>query len=50
MSFVFQTQYQGDDPAVLIDNMDLFNELVRGSGSSGMLLFQQIAVGSEFQI
>ena len=45
MSFVFQTHYQGDDPSVLIDNMDLFNELVQGSGSSGMLLFQQIAAG-----
>lgn len=45
MSFVFQTHYQGDDPSVLIDNMGLFNELVKGSGSSGMLLFQQIAAG-----
>ena len=45
MSFVFQTHYQGDDPSVLIDNMGLFNELVQGSGSSGMLLFQQIAAG-----
>ena len=45
MSFVFQTHYQGDDPSVLIDNMGLFNQLVQGSGSSGMLLFQQIAAG-----
>ncbi len=45
MSFVFQTHYQGDDPSVLVDNMGLFNELVKGSGSSGMLLFQQIAAG-----
>jgi len=45
VSFVFQTHYQGDDPSVLIDNMGLFNELVQGSGSSGMLLFQQIAAG-----
>ena len=45
VSFVFQTHYQGDDPSVLIDNMGLFKQLVQGSGSSGMLLFRQIAAG-----
>lgn len=45
MSYVFQTQYQGDDPAALIGNMGLFNEIVKGSGSSGMVLLQQVAAG-----
>ena len=47
MTYVFQTQYEGTDPSMLIDNMGMFNELVKGSGSSGMVLLQAIA-GGEF--
>ena len=47
VTYVFQTQYEGTDPSMLIDNMGMFNEIVKGSGSSGMVLLQGIA-GGEF--
>jgi hypothetical protein len=45
MTYMFQTQYTGTDPSMLIDNMGMFNELVKESGSSGMVLLQAIAAG-----